>query len=170
MDYLTYEDKASIGEVVSKVSFIGIAKVDKDYKILWTNEQFSKILGVVRGEILDVKFSDITLEPERSQDIVQAKLVKEGRINSYMMSKDIQLKDGRVVKTEVIVNGVRCKKSGDFLHFILQSMPREERLDADTSSQLVSKESVSKKKSPKVWLTTIAVIVTLVIEKFLTKN
>ena len=163
MGYLSDADYKAIGQSIAGVSFLGIAKVDEDFTILWTNEQFLEILGVMAGDILDVKYTDITPEPYKTREKVQSALVVSGRIKEFMLPKDFQMQDGRVIKTQTLTRGVRCEETNDFLFFISQLMPREERLDAVTLNQSDSTWMTSWIDKKKVVLSIITTFLGLLI-------
>ena len=173
MAELSDEEYMAIGRVAAKNSFAGFAFVDEEFKITWANQQFRKVLGVMAGDILDVPFTDITPEPYRSLEKRHAKLVMEKRIPSYIMDKDFMLGDGRVVPTISLVHGVYCEETGKFLYSISQLMARDTELSPNIQSQSESRGFIKILFSnPKTWwsiLSAIGIIITIVIEKVLSK-
>ena len=118
---LSYEQQAKAWLASWNPSFVGKAIVDKNFHFLEVNEQFCDLLGVTPAQILGRKFTDITPEPAKSLDMLNAKLVVEGKSPGYLMDKTYRFEDGngqiRTIPVKLLAVGVYTE-TGDFDFFV----------------------------------------------------
>ncbi len=130
---LTEYEKSLAFDAIWDISFTGIAIIDKDYRFICVNNQFLTVSGVTPAQCLGIKITDITPVSIREIDIKNAELVKSGTITSYMIPKSFEFSNGHKVDVILLVKGVYCRKSGQFLFFVSRIM--EKQRDDSLSSQ-----------------------------------
>lgn len=118
MDGLTNEQRAKAWLASWHPSFTGKAIVSKEFQFLSVNQQFCDLLAMMPGDFLDHAFTDMTPEPQKTQDMLNAHLVVEGRSSGYLMEKQYIRPDGTMTpKFMLLVVGV-FDTSGEFLFFV----------------------------------------------------
>lgn len=113
-DGLTNQQRARIWLRRWNRTFVGKAVVESDFTFRSVNDQFCKIIGLTPADLIGHSFADITPEPVRSLDVANARLVREGKQDHYILPKVYQM-PGLQRKTYVamMVEGVH-KKDGTF--------------------------------------------------------
>lgn len=118
MDGLTNEQRAKAWLASWHPSFTGKAIVNKEMRFTSVNQQFCDLLGMMPGDFLDHTFTDMTPEPQKTQDMMNAHLVVEGRSSGYLMEKQYIRADGTLTpKFMLLVVGV-FDELGEFLFFV----------------------------------------------------
>jgi PAS domain S-box-containing protein len=121
MDGLSQEERALAWAASWDPSFAGVAIVDGDFSFRSVNPQFCDIVGVSPGELIGMKFQDITPQPIKNIDMKNARLVQEGKIDSYLLPKSYEFENGRKVKVVLLVKGV-YSDMGEFQFFVSRIM------------------------------------------------
>ena len=100
-------------------SLTGKAIVNEDFTFRSVNPEFCDILKVTPAELIGQNFKDITTQELRQLDANNAKLVKQGIMQSYMLPKTYEFNNGRTVNVVLFVNGV-FDEAGEFLFYVSQ--------------------------------------------------
>lgn len=101
------KERALAWKAIWDASFAGIAIVNEDFTFRRVNRQFCKITGVTQAELIGKKFTDITPEPVRTLDALNAKLVVDGKgQKSYVLPKSYEFPNGNKVDITLIARGV----------------------------------------------------------------
>lgn len=150
---LTEEDMVECFKAIWSTSFSGIAIVGEDFKFKAVNPQFARLLKVTPAELLNKKFSDVTVEWARLKDEENAKLVKEGMIPSYTMPKSYQfITNGQVRTVDVVLLVVRIpvNPSKNFRFFLSRIMLDESQQTSQDPSKIVVSPTTYPPATPKV--------------------
>lgn len=116
------EERALAWKAIWNASFAGIAIVNEDFTFRTVNRQFCKIVGVTQAELVGKKFTDITPEPLRTLDALNAKLVIEGKgQKNYVLPKSYEFPNGNKVDITLIARGVYGKDGS------LEVLPKEDK-------------------------------------------
>lgn len=102
-------------------SFDGWAIVNEDFTFRSVNQQFCDICGVTPAEIIGQKFSDITPAHIRKLDEANAKLIRQGKMRSYILPKSYEFASGAKVDVMLLVVGV-FDQNDKFLHYVSRIM------------------------------------------------
>lgn len=121
MDGLTDTEKKLSWAASWDPSFDGVAIVNKDFTFRSVNPQFCEIVGVSPAELLGRRFQDITPISVKQLDENNAKLVMEGKIESYLLPKSYEFTNGSKVDIILLVKGV-YNETGEFLFFLSRIM------------------------------------------------
>ena len=144
-DQLTTEERALAWESAWNPSFDGIAIVNEDFTFRSVNPQFCKLLGVTPADLIGNRFQDITPPEIRELDEKNAKMIKDGLIDFYILPKTYQFSINHKVDTVLLVNRVPKSILQPFEFFIarimldedgqLEKMTHVENLPLEQSSQ-----------------------------------
>lgn len=115
-DQLLEESESRFHRMFENGQF-GIILVDSNNRFTQVNPAFCKIVGYSKGELLKMKFSDITTLKSIEKDIEAAKKLKEGKISSYTTEKEYIKKDGGLVWVKIVVSVL--KKEDDTFDYFL---------------------------------------------------
>ena len=86
---------------------IGIVETSLDGKFLNVNEEFCRITGYERQELLQLSIKDVTYEEDYSFDIQLHERLIAGKIPYYKIEKRLKCKEGGVVWVELTRSLVR---------------------------------------------------------------
>lgn len=145
-------------------AFSGIAIVNEDFTFRSVNQQFCEIVGVTPGDLIEKNFKDITPEPLKSLDAKNAKLVKDGIINSYFLPKTYEFPSGKRVDVNLLVVGVYEEETGEFLFFVSRIMEKIISPTSNTQSQKQTGflDNLDKKKIGTAITTLLIALLTLI--------
>jgi len=107
---------------------IGIAECSLDGMYINVNEEFCRITGYDKGELLTRSFKDITHEDDYLSEIKLHEQLIAGEIQAYKLEKRYVRKDGEVIWFRVICSLVRDSK-GKPLHKVEIVQDRNEELN-----------------------------------------
>lgn len=102
---------------------VPIAFIDSDFEIMRANDKCCEFLGYNTDEITGIKLADITIERDKSIDILQAEKVKTGEIDFYRLEKTFIRKNGENVYCTIFM--YRIPSEGPFNHFIKVIIPSD---------------------------------------------
>lgn len=146
LDGLKNEERVQAWKAAWSISLTGMALVTRNFKFHRVNPQWLKILGVSAAEFYGKTFLDITTPEIRAADEVQAKLVIEGKINSYLMHKSYRFSTGEEKNVTLLVTRIPVDCEQSFQYFLCRIMLREEinmvHLNANLSRQISTSKSV----------------------------
>lgn len=130
-DGLNNEERALAWKTAWLHSFDGWAIVNPDFTIRSANSVFASILGVTPAEIVGKRFSDFTAAEYREIDEANARLLLEGKINSYTMEKTYVFANGRRVDVILLVTRVPAVEDSstekNVLQFFLSRIVKEDK-------------------------------------------
>ena len=89
-----------------EISPIGAAFVDKNGNFILVNQSYASMLGYGKDELMKKSYQEITHADDLQKDNEQAKLVCEGKIDSYKMRKRYISKNGDSIWVDLYVYGV----------------------------------------------------------------
>lgn len=136
MDGLKDEDKVEAWNSSWRYSLSGMALLQEDFSFLSVNSQWLKILEQPASTFYGHSFTDITPPDVREADVSQARLVIEGKIESYLMHKSYQFPNGKDKKITLLVTRVPIDTNKPFKFFLSRILLREDKiLNAASSSQ-----------------------------------
>lgn len=118
---ITEEEKKLICDALLEKSLAGIAIIREDFTFYYVGQQFCDILNVTPAQLYDKSLRSITPEPFKSEDIANAQLVKEGRLQGYLMKKDYEMQDGRRIHLVQLIRGIFDPQRG-FLFYLCSIM------------------------------------------------
>lgn len=147
-------------------SFEGKAIVDQTGKFIDVNPKFCEILGVTAGDLLDKRFSDITSVETRGIDLVNSKLVIEGRLPYYLLPKTYEFINKKSVDVVLLVAGVFDPTTGEFLHFLSRIVTDNSKLRGKNNYKALL-STLSKPKVRVGIITIIAGVVTAMFDKLM---
>lgn len=108
---------------------IALSAVDGDGRFLWANAYFQRVVERTEGELLQVRWQDITYKPDLKTDEQLASQAREGTITSYTMVKAYRLK-GDEPRHRRLAYGTltvwRHPVSGPFEYFLVFFVPFNE--------------------------------------------
>ena len=133
MDGLNDEERALAWKSAWQISLTGMALLTENFQFYRVNPQWVKVLEVPATEFYGKTFSDITPPDIRKADEMQAKLVVDGKINSYLMHKKYAFSNGKEKAVTLLVTRVPMDCEKPFLYFLSRIMLRTET-DAKTIS------------------------------------
>lgn len=109
---------------------IGMALVGLDGTFIRANHALGELLGYTPGELVKVRFQDITHPQDLQSDLDLVGRVLRGEIARYELRKRYFHRDGAVIHAELHVSMVRDAR-GEPIHFISQILDVTEKLHAE---------------------------------------
>ncbi len=128
----TLETQARFRSIFEK-SPVGIVTAGDDMKLLSVNDEFCRITGYSRKELLGKKFSSITHPEHVEEDIAQVRLLMDGKLDRYNTIKRYIRKDGDTVWAKVLVNKINDPQGG-FGYFLA--------MVTDISKEMIADEAI----------------------------
>lgn len=86
---------------------VGIAEVSRDGDFLAVNRRLCEILGYTPDELANMRFHDITYEPDLGVNLIHFQRMMAAEIDTYTIGKRYRRKDGEVVWANLSVGAVR---------------------------------------------------------------
>ena len=93
-----------------QLGLIGVAITSPAKGLLDLNDEFCRILGYERGELLQKTWAELTHPDDLPADVAQFHRVMDGEIDAYSLDKRWIRKDGQVIDSRV---SVRCLRLAD---------------------------------------------------------
>lgn len=143
MDGLQDPERIEAWRSAWTVSLTGMALLTADFQFHRVNEQWIHVLGAPASEFYGRTFLDITPPDIRHADEEQAKLVIEGKINSYIMHKRYSFSNGDSRAATLLVTRIPMDCEKPFQFFLSRVM-----LDGPTA-QAPLKQSILNPESEK---------------------
>jgi len=119
----------------------GIVQVSLSGRFTRVNERFCEIVGYTQGEMLNLRFQDITHPDDLEEDLENVSRIVGGEVNSYSLEKRYVCKDGSLVWVSLTVSLVR-DDSGDPSYFIavIEDTTARKSTELAVQSSLTEKE------------------------------
>ena len=143
MDDLSDEERVAAWKAAWHTSFAGWAIVEEDFVFRSINPQWLELLGVLPSEFIGKTFSDITTPDIRRKDEENAALVKQGKVNSYLIHKAYQFEDLSIKKVVLLVVRVPLQGHLPFQFYLSRILLDEEKLVEDLAKELGKSASAS---------------------------
>ena len=123
------------------LGLIGMAITSPDKGCLEVNDEFCRILGYERSEMLQKNWSEITHPDDLAADVVQFERVLAGEIDGYSLDKRWIRKDSRIIDSTMAAKCVRrADGSVDYLVGLVQDIT--ERKQAEDSVPRPANKSI----------------------------
>lgn len=121
----------------------GMAHVAPDGQILLANDQFCRLLGYERGELLTLNIATITHPDDLTKDIAHMADVLDGQSETYTMEKRFLRRDGGVIWANITGSLVRDSEDQP-LHFIkvAEDINELKRLEHDLADNVAQLEAI----------------------------
>jgi len=132
-------DSEALFHAVFDKAAVGIAQVAPDGRFLQINQQFCKLIGYSRDEVLapGFDFQKITFPDDLSADLAQVQRLLDGQDDSYQLEKRYLHKDGSAVWVNLAVHLVR-DALGDARYFVSAAIDMTGRKQAEKAQQLAA--------------------------------
>ena len=119
----------------------GIVQVSLSGRFTRANKRFCEIVGYTEGEMLELRFQDITHPDDLDEDLANVSRIIGGEINTYSLEKRYVCKDKSLVWVSLTVSLVR-DESGDPSYFIAVAEDTTKRKNTELAvqSSLAEKE------------------------------
>jgi diguanylate cyclase (GGDEF)-like protein/PAS domain S-box-containing protein len=111
---------------------IGMGLVSLDGRWLRVNQALCRITGYEAGELLEMRFQDITHTDDLEADLSLRQQLRDGRIPSFHMEKRYRAKDGAVVWVQISVSLV-LDDEGEPSCFVTQVQDIRERKEVESN-------------------------------------
>jgi PAS domain S-box-containing protein len=135
-----------------ELASVGFSITSVEMRILAVNNEYCRILGYSREELLQKTWAEITyLEDLKANEIVFQEALA-GKIDAYTINKRLIRKDGRVIHTTISARCVRRPDGTlDYLVSLLlditereQAIEREQRARAEYTLQLIASQEAER--------------------------
>ncbi len=119
----------------------GIVQVSPDGRFTRANKRFCEIIGYTEGEMLELRFQDITHPDDLEEDLKNLRRIVGGEITSYSLEKRYVCKDGSLVWVSLAVTLVR-DESGNPSYFVavVEDTTKRKNTELAVQSSLAEKE------------------------------
>ncbi len=118
MDGLSDSERIYAWNSCWEKSLVGMAIVREDGRFVSVNQQWLKILGVSASEFYGSNFQNITDHKDLKEDMEQAKLVSQGKIDSYEMDKSYCFGSGKTVSVRLLVTRIPMETDRPFIYYL----------------------------------------------------
>ncbi len=109
---------------------IGITLTNIKGDLINVNEEFIKMLGYTRKELLSFNFTDLSFPDDKEREMPLFGQILEGKIDNYRLEKRVKKKDGSFLWIDLSVTG-RRNTEGDIVMFIGMAINITERKTAE---------------------------------------
>ncbi|MBC7194665.1 MAG: PAS domain S-box protein, partial [Caldisericia bacterium] len=96
---------------------VGVSIVDKDGKVLLSNDALQNMLGYSIDELKKMSFKEYSHPDQLQENLELFEKAKRGEINSYTLEKKFIRKDGTIFWGKITSNAIRDEK-GEIKYFI----------------------------------------------------
>jgi PAS domain S-box-containing protein len=137
-----------------ELASVGFAITSRERRYLAINDEYCRIIGYSREELLQKSWIDLTYpEDLKSNDDVFAQALS-GKVDAYTLNKRFIRKDGRIIQTTI---SARCVRKPDgtpdyFVSLLLditereQSIQREQQARAEYTLQLIASQEAERER------------------------
>jgi formate hydrogenlyase transcriptional activator len=115
-----------------ELGLIGMTMTSPTKRILDVNNEFCRILGYERSELLQKTWAEITYRDDLAADVAQFNRVMAGEMDCYTLDKRWIRKDGRVIDSIMSANCVRrADGSVDYFVGLVQDITERKRFEQE---------------------------------------
>ncbi|HEV2802726.1 MAG TPA: PAS domain S-box protein [Pyrinomonadaceae bacterium] len=126
-----------------ELGLVGMAITSPTKGIVEVNDEFCKILGYERDELLKRTWAEMTHPDDLAADIAQFNRVMAGEIDGYKLGKRFIRKDGRIIDTTISVKALRrADGSVDYFVALLEDITESKRFETLLGAQKRALEMV----------------------------
>jgi PAS domain S-box-containing protein len=119
----------------------GIVQVSLSGRFTRVNKRFCEIVGYTEGEILELRFQDITHPDDLDEDLANASRIIGGEINSYSLEKRYVCKDNSLVWVSLTVSLVRDESEvPSYFIAVAEDTTKRKNTELAVQSSLAEKE------------------------------
>ncbi|HEX8853062.1 MAG TPA: PAS domain S-box protein, partial [Pyrinomonadaceae bacterium] len=127
-----------------ELGLIGMAITSPTKGIVEGNDEFCKILGYERDELLKRTWAEMTYPDDLAADTAQFNRVMAGEIDGYKLGKRFIRKDGRIIDTTISVKALRSADgSVDYFVALLEDITERKRFETLLGAQKLALEMVT---------------------------
>ena len=137
-----------------ELASVGFSITSRDRRIMAVNDEYCRILGYSREELLQKTWADFTYSEDRLANESLFDQAIAGKLDAYTLNKRLVRKDGRVINTTV---SARCVRRPDgspdyFVSLLLditereQAIEREQRARAEYTLQLIASQEAERER------------------------
>lgn len=131
-----------------ELGLIGMAITSPTKGCLEVNDQFCRILGYDRGELLHMSWVELTHPDDLAADVLNFNRILAGESDGYSMDKRFVRKNGEVVDTTIAIRCVRDSAGGvDYIVGLMQDITERKRAIADLQQAKEAAETANRAKS-----------------------
>ena len=135
-----------------ELATVGFSITSVEMRVLAVNNEYCRIVGYSREELLQKTWADITLPEDIKANEILFHQAMAGKIDAYTLNKRLVRKDGRVIHTTI---SARCVRRPDgtpdyFVSLLLditereQAIEREQRARAEYTLQLIASQEAER--------------------------
>ncbi|WP_244224983.1 sensor histidine kinase [Corallococcus sicarius] len=138
---------------------IGMALVGLDGRFLTVNASLCDIVGYSREELLARSFQDLTVAEDLEKDLLNARRLRSGDIDTVQREKHYRHRDGHILNIQLTASSVR-DAHGEPVHFIAQMQDITERKQLEQAWRFLAEAGprLAASLEPQVTLTTVAAL------------
>src|SRR5919205_426643 len=126
-----------------ELGLVGMAITSPTKGIVEVNDEFCKISGYERDELLKRTWAEMTHPDDLAADIAQFNRVMAGEIDGYKLGKRFIRKDGRIIDTTISVKALRrADGSVDYFVALLEDITESKRFETLLGAQKRALEMV----------------------------
>ena len=137
-----------------ELASVGFAITSREMRILAVNDEYTRILGYSREELLKKTWAELTYPEDMKANETLFEQTVAGKLDAYTLNKRLVRKDGQVINTTI---SARCVRRPDgspdyFVSLLLditereQAIEREQRARAEYTLQLIASQEAERER------------------------
>jgi PAS domain S-box-containing protein len=137
-----------------ELASVGFAITSREMRIMAVNDEYTRILGYSREELLKKTWAELTYPEDMKANEALFEQTVAGKLDAYTLNKRLVRKDGRVINTTI---SARCVRRPDgspdyFVSLLLditereQAIEREQRARAEYTLQLIASQEAERER------------------------
>lgn len=137
-----------------ELASVGFSITSRDMRIIAVNDEYCRILGYSREELLKKTWAELTCPDDMPANESLFEQAVAGKLDAYTINKRLVRKDGQVINTTV---SARCVRRPDgspdyFVSLLLditereQAIEREQRARAEYTLQLIASQEAERER------------------------
>jgi PAS domain S-box-containing protein len=137
-----------------ELAAVGFSITSRDMRIMAVNDEYCRILGYSREELLKKTWAELTAPEDMPSNKIVFEQAVAGKLDAYTINKRLVRKDGQVIHTTV---SARCVRRPDgspdyFVSLLLditereQAIEREQRARAEYTLQLIASQEAERER------------------------
>jgi PAS domain S-box-containing protein len=137
-----------------ELASVGFAITSREMRIMAVNDEYCRILGYSREELLKKTWSELTWSEDMGANKVLFEQAMSGKIDAYTLNKRLIRKDGQIIRGTI---SARCVRRPDgapdyFVSLLLditereEAIEREQRARAEYTLQLIASQEAERER------------------------
>ncbi|HTR43266.1 MAG TPA: PAS domain S-box protein [Pseudomonadales bacterium] len=137
-----------------ELASVGFAITSREMRILAVNDEYTRILGYTREELLKKTWAELTYQEDMKPNESVFEQTVAGKIDAYTINKRLIRKDGQIIYATI---SARCVRKPDgspdyFVSLLLditereQAIEREQRARAEYTLQLIASQEAERER------------------------